>query len=167
MALKARAIWCVYLVRFGPSRRKNAVFPISKLYKSRKICNQLILTSCIKSMFLKCFPYAKPPFNPLLFWFQTKCTLFRKKKRKNEGNDGLISYTDTKAKCRHLKKLTCKGTLGQVFFCLRTNPPLPGFCLGRSNNLVGSECGQILYIVLNSCRIEYGLQQNSTTLTPF
>ncbi len=27
----------------------------------------------------------------------------------------LINYTDTKAKCRHLKKLTCKGTLRQVF----------------------------------------------------
>jgi hypothetical protein len=23
---------------------------------------------------------------------------------------GLINYIDTKAKCRHLKKLTCKGT---------------------------------------------------------
>ncbi len=26
---------------------------------------------------------------------------------------GLINYIDTKAKCRHLKKLTCKGTLRQ------------------------------------------------------
>ncbi len=32
---------------------------------------------------------------------------------------GLINYTDTKAKCRHLKKLTCKETLRQVFICLR------------------------------------------------
>jgi hypothetical protein len=32
---------------------------------------------------------------------------------------GLIIYKDTKAKCRHLKKLTCKGTLQQVFICLR------------------------------------------------
>jgi hypothetical protein len=30
------------------------------------------------------------------------------------GNHGLINYKDTKTKCRHLKKLTCKGTLGQV-----------------------------------------------------
>ncbi len=30
-------------------------------------------------------------------------------------NHGLISFIDTKAKCRHLKKLTCKGTLRQVF----------------------------------------------------
>ncbi len=29
---------------------------------------------------------------------------------------GLINYTDNKAKCRHLKKLTCKGTFRQVFF---------------------------------------------------
>ncbi len=28
---------------------------------------------------------------------------------------GLINYIDTKAKCRHLKQLTCKGTLRQVF----------------------------------------------------
>ncbi len=30
-------------------------------------------------------------------------------------NNGLINYTGTKAKCRHLKILTCKGTLRQVF----------------------------------------------------
>jgi hypothetical protein len=30
-------------------------------------------------------------------------------------NHGLISFIDTKAKCRHIKKLTCKGTLRQVF----------------------------------------------------
>jgi hypothetical protein len=30
-------------------------------------------------------------------------------------NHGLINYIDTKAKCRHLKKLACKGTLRQVF----------------------------------------------------
>jgi hypothetical protein len=28
---------------------------------------------------------------------------------------GLINFIDTKIKCRHLKKLTCKGTLWQVF----------------------------------------------------
>jgi hypothetical protein len=28
---------------------------------------------------------------------------------------GLVNYIDTIAKCRHLKKLTCKGTLRQVF----------------------------------------------------
>jgi hypothetical protein len=28
---------------------------------------------------------------------------------------GLINNVDTKAKCRHLKKLTCKGALRQVF----------------------------------------------------
>ncbi len=34
----------------------------------------------------------------------------------------LINYIDIKAKCHNLKKLTCKGTLRQVFICLR--PPL-------------------------------------------
>jgi hypothetical protein len=28
---------------------------------------------------------------------------------------GILNYIDTKTKCRHLKKLTCKGTLLQVF----------------------------------------------------
>ncbi len=28
---------------------------------------------------------------------------------------GLINYIDTKANCRHLKIITCKGTLWQVF----------------------------------------------------
>ncbi len=28
---------------------------------------------------------------------------------------GLINYIGTKTNCRHLKKLTCKGTLRQVF----------------------------------------------------
>ncbi len=36
---------------------------------------------------------------------------------------GLITYKDTKAKCRHLKELTCEGTLRKVFICL-TPPPL-------------------------------------------
>ncbi len=34
---------------------------------------------------------------------------------------GLINYTDTKAKCRHLKKLTCKETLRQVFIDLKSS----------------------------------------------
>jgi hypothetical protein len=47
------------------------------------------------------------------------------------------------AKCRHLKKLTCTGTLcGRYFVCLRP-PPLLGFYLGWSSDVVGSESGQI------------------------
>jgi hypothetical protein len=40
------------------------------------------------------------------------------------------------------KKLTCKGTVRQVFIWLRP-PPLLGFCLGWSSNSVGSKSGQI------------------------
>jgi hypothetical protein len=36
---------------------------------------------------------------------------------------GLFNYIDTRRKCCHLKKPTCKGTLRQVFICLR--PPSP------------------------------------------
>ncbi len=35
----------------------------------------------------------------------------------------LINHIDTKSKCRHVKKFTCKGTLRQMFICLRP-PPL-------------------------------------------
>ncbi len=42
---------------------------------------------------------------------------------------GLINYKNTKAKYLHLKNLTRKGTLRQVFICLRP-PPLLGFYMG-------------------------------------
>jgi hypothetical protein len=44
------------------------------------------------------------------------------------SHHGLINYIDTKAKFRHLQKFTCKGTLRQVFICLRFHPsydPIP------------------------------------------
>ncbi len=34
---------------------------------------------------------------------------------KNRDTHGLINFVDPKAKCRHLKKFTCKATLRQVF----------------------------------------------------
>jgi hypothetical protein len=52
-----------------------------------------------------------------------------------------IRMIESNAKCRYLKKLACKGTLRQVFICLR-HPPLLGFCLGWLSIFVGSECGQ-------------------------
>jgi hypothetical protein len=58
---------------------------------------------------------------------------------------GLINYRDTKAKCSHLIKLTCKGTLRQVLICRRP-PPSP--CLGWSSDFVGSESGQIQSVKL-------------------
>ncbi len=72
----------------------------------------------------------------------------RESNRLEEHKDhGPINYIDTKAKCRHIKKLTCKGTLRQVFICLRP-PPLLGFCLGRFSNFVDSESGQIKSVKL-------------------
>ncbi len=53
-----------------------------------------------------------------------------------------IRRKESNAKCRYLKKFTCKGTLRQVFICLRLSPLLD-FCLGWSSNFVGSESGQI------------------------
>ena len=51
-----------------------------------------------------------------------------------------IRLIESNAKCRHLQKLTCRGTLRQLLICLR---PL---CLGWSSNFVGS--GQIQSIKL-------------------
>jgi hypothetical protein len=36
-----------------------------------------------------------------------------------------IKLVEDNAKCRHLKKLICKGTLRQVFNCLRPRTPYP------------------------------------------
>ncbi len=54
-----------------------------------------------------------------------------------------IRLVESNAKCRQLKK----GTLRQLFICLRL-PPLLGFSLGRSSNFVGSESRQIQSIKL-------------------
>ncbi len=56
-------------------------------------------------------------------------------------------FLDTKAKCRHLTKFTCKATLRQVFIFLRPSPLL-GFCQGWSSDFVGSESGQIQSVKL-------------------
>ncbi len=56
---------------------------------------------------------------------------------------GLINYLDTKAKCRHLKKSTCKGTLRKMFIkvhglirCWYFRPSFVNCC--PSNLLSGS-----------------------------
>ncbi len=54
-------------------------------------------------------------------------------------------------------------TFRQVFICLRP-PPLLGFCLGWSNNFVGSESCQIQSVKL--LLYVYGLQQDSAPPTP-
>jgi hypothetical protein len=43
----------------------------------------------------------------------------------NTQNHGQINYIDTKAKCRHLQEITCKGTLRQVLICLRPRTQYP------------------------------------------
>ncbi len=58
-----------------------------------------------------------------------------------------IRLIDSKAKCRHPKNVTCKGTLRQVFICLRPLPLL-GFCLWWSGNFVGFESGHIQNVKL-------------------
>jgi hypothetical protein len=61
-----------------------------------------------------------PPLPPLA---SKECSVIDGYKRK------MIRLIKNNAKCRYLKKFTCKGTLRQVFICLRP-PPLIGFCLG-------------------------------------
>jgi hypothetical protein len=76
--------------------------------------------------------------------------------------NGLINYIDTKSKCRYLKKVTCKGTLRQVFICLRP-PPLLGCCLGLSCNFAGSDSGQIECVKLLRNMVSNRTQQPPPT----
>ncbi len=69
-----------------------------------------------------------------------------------------IRLIESNGKCRYLKKLTCKGTLRQVFICLRP-PPLLGFCLGWSSNFV--VLNLVRNRVLNSCRMWSPTQLNT------
>jgi hypothetical protein len=53
-------------------------------------------------------PYDKP-------FFSARSKAFFQTINRNGAWHGLINYIDTKAKCRHLEKITCKGTLRHVF----------------------------------------------------
>ena len=75
-----------------------------------------------------------------------------------------IRLIESNVKCRHLKKITCKGTLRQVLICVRF-PPLLGYCLGWSSNCVSSESGQIQRIKLLQNMVSNRTQQ-STFPTP-
>ncbi len=53
-----------------------------------------------------------------------------------------IRLTESNAKSRHQKNFSCKGTLRQLFICLRPPPDLD-YCLWWPSHFVGSESGQI------------------------
>jgi hypothetical protein len=72
-----------------------------------------------------------------------------------------LRLIETHAKCRYLKKFTCKGALRQVFIYLRP-PPLLGFCLGWSSNFVGSESGKMQNVEL----LQDIVSQHSSCSTP-
>ncbi len=91
---------------------------------------------------------------------QTKCPPTEFLTDPNCCQHRIINYIDTKAKCRYLKKLTCKGTLRQVFICLRP-PSHLGFFLGWYSNFVGSESGQI-----QSGKLLQNMVSNRTQTTP-
>jgi hypothetical protein len=75
-------------------------------------------------------------------------------------NLGLINYVDTRAKFRHLKKFTSKGTFAAGVY-LSEAPFPPRFCLGWSSNFVGSESGQI-----QSVKLLQNMVSNRTQHTP-
>ncbi len=53
-----------------------------------------------------------------------KASTFHQREKILESRDRMkIRLIEVKAKCCHLKKLTCKGTLRQVFICLRPRSP--------------------------------------------
>jgi hypothetical protein len=74
---------------------------------------------------------------------------------------GLINYIEPKEKCRHLKKLTCKGTLWQAGVYLSETPSRPRFFLGWSSNFVGSESDQI-----QNVKLLQNMVSNRTQHTP-
>ncbi len=69
-----------------------------------------------------------------------------------------IRLIEGNAKCRHLKKYICKGTLRQMLILLR-HPPLQWFCLRWPSNFVGSESGQI-----QSVKIPQNMVSNRTPI---
>jgi hypothetical protein len=88
--------------------------------------------------FFNCFhtKHISEPLSPLLHW----CILFIKPLLRTVSSmmycvcnivqvlcheRRKIRITEVNAKCRHLKELTCKGTLRQVFFFLRPRSPYP------------------------------------------
>ncbi len=101
---------------------------------------------------------------------------------KNILQHGLTNYINTKPKCLHLKKITRKGTLRQVFNCLRPHPflwpPYPPHTvfvysvylftqgrgrgarlewqqftkLGRLENTNMTDCISSLETLINNCR---------------
>jgi hypothetical protein len=74
-----------------------------------------------------------------------------------------VRLIESNAKCRHLKKFACNGTLQEVFICLRS-PPLLDFCMGWSSNFLGSVSGQIQSVKL--CRI-WSLKSKHPPPPPF
>ncbi len=106
--------------------------------KSKKIPNQPVLK---KVRLFRAYSIS------FISWF---CTFKAQKK-----------YTDRKqCKMSSSKKFPCKGTLTQVFICLRP-PPLLDFCLGWSSNFVGSESGQI-----ESVKLLQNMVSNTTEHCP-
>jgi hypothetical protein len=72
-------------------------------------CNLSIVTKQGNSIFRTGFHEEKILQNAASVYASTFCSLQEKHRH------GLINYVDTRAKFLHIKNLTCKGTLRQVF----------------------------------------------------
>jgi hypothetical protein len=71
-------------------------------------------------LFGRIIPSVDPCLLSACNFVRGKCTL-----QVVSTNRRKIKLIEGNAKCRHLKQLTCKGTLRQVFICLRPSPPYP------------------------------------------
>jgi hypothetical protein len=107
-----------------PLGRNNSV--MTSLFRSRESLGSDILAGdgklanlflrCGAIQILSCGTHFSQIFQQSLTFGQAIYhSLFTSSHRKVEGN----------AKCRHLKKLMCKGPLRQVFICLRPRTPIP------------------------------------------
>jgi hypothetical protein len=59
------------------------------------------------------------------YWIRIRIAFQPKMLDSDEMNSDPHTCVEGNAKCRHLKKLTCKGTSRQVFLCLRPRTPYP------------------------------------------
>ncbi len=119
--------------------------------------NKCLLYTCIHKFNVKKYIDTQSPKMQLTAQIHTPCgpppLPFLPNRRQ-------IRLIESNAKCCYLKKFTCKGTLRQVFICLRP-PPLLDFCLGWCCNFVGSESGQ-----KQSVKLLQNMLSNTTQHTP-
>ncbi len=111
--------YCLYLwVCFPPKTDKNYPVPIGLCFRSGDSSHGSGVWKPVKTHLENCRVWSMEE-GGMVPGFSSMCLspLFNGCGRRK------IRLIETNAKCRHLKKLTCKGTLRHVFICLRPKTP--------------------------------------------